>query len=160
MSNPRRTLASALAPARRSLHYSDLNVVAPQEPAVAPVAPMIPRLEITHGETRIDNYHWLRNRQDPEVLAYLQAENRHTAAAMRHTEALQEQLFQEMRGRIKEADLSVPERLGDYLYYSRTEAGSQYPIFCRKNLREDGAEQVLLDQNPLADGLDYFRIGM
>jgi|1185.fasta_scaffold02597_2 oligopeptidase B len=160
MSNTRRTLASALTPARRPLRYSDLDVVAPREPAVAPVAPIIPRLETTHGETRIDNYHWLRNRHDPEVLAYIEAENRHTAAAMRHTEALQEQLFQEMRGRIKEADLSVPERLGQYLYYSRTEAGGQYPIFCRKHLREDGAEQVLLDQNPLADGLDYFRIGM
>src|SRR3954452_22256594 len=160
MSNPRRTLESALAPPRRPLPYSDLAVVAPQEPAVAPVAPIIPRLEITHGETRIDNYHWLRNRHDPEVLAYLEAENLHTTEAMRHTEALQEQLFQEMRGRIKEADLSVPERLGQYLYYSRTEAGGQYPIFCRKHLSEHPAEQVLLDQNPLAEGLNYFRIGM
>src|SRR5512133_2756328 len=113
MSNPRRSLASALAPASRPLHYSDLDAVARHEPAVAvaPVAAIVPRQEITHGETRIDNYHWLQNRHDPEVLAYLEAENRHTLAAMRHTEALQEQLFQEMRGRIKEADLSVPERL-------------------------------------------------
>ena len=160
MSNPRRTLASALAPARRPLHYSNLDAVAPHHPAVAPVAAIVPRHEITHGETRIDNYHWLRNRHDPEVLAYLEAENQHTAAVMRHTEALQEQLFQEMRGRIKEADLSVPEQLDHYLYYSRTEAGGQYPIFCRKQLSQDGPEEVLLDQNPLAEGLDYFRIGM
>ncbi|MFL5459878.1 MAG: oligopeptidase B, partial [Gemmatimonadales bacterium] len=159
MSNPRRTLASALAPARRPLHYSD-NAVAPHESAIAPVAAIVPRHEITHGETRIDNYHWLRNRHDPDVLAYLEAENRHTAAAMRHTEALQEQLFEEMRGRIKEADLSVAERLDHYLYYSRTEIGGQYPIFCRRHLTQDGFEEVLLDQNPLAEGLDYFRIGM
>src|SRR3954469_24124821 len=160
MSNPRRTLASALAPARRPLHYYDVDALAPNEAALAPVAAILPRLEITHGETRIDNYHWLRNRHDPEVLAYLEAENRHTAAAMRHTWSLQEQLFQEMRGRIKEADLSVPERLDHYLYYSRTEAGGQYPIFCRKPVSQEGPEEVLLDQNPLAEGLEYFRIGM
>ena len=160
MSNPHRTLAPALAPAGRPLHYSDVDVVAPREPEVPPVAPIMPRLDRAHGETRIDNYHWLRHRDNPEVLAYLEAENRHTAAVMRHTEALQEQLFQEMRGRIKEADLSVPERLDHYLYYSRTEAGGQYPIFCRKALSQVGPEEVLLDQNPLAEGLDYFRIGM
>src|SRR5829696_5779432 len=160
MSNPRRTLATAIAPAGRPLHYSHVEVVAPQEAAAPPVAPIMPRLDSAHGEARIDNYHWLRNRDNPEVLAYLEAENRHSATVMRHTEALQDHLFQEMRRRIKEADLSVPERLDHYLYYSRTEAGAQYPIFCRKAVSQDGPEEVLLDQNPLAEGLGYFRIGM
>jgi oligopeptidase B len=92
-------------------------------------------------------------------MAYLEAENLHTHAVMRHTEALQERLYQEMRGRIKEADLSVPERLDDYFYYTRTEAGGQYPIFCRKYGSPDGVEEILLDQNPLATGHGYFRVG-
>jgi oligopeptidase B len=92
------------------------------------------------------------------VMAYLEAENRYTASVMRHTERLQEGLYQEMRRRIKETDLSVPERLDDYLYYSRTEAGGQYPIFCRRR-GELGNEEILLDQNPLAAGHGHFRLG-
>jgi oligopeptidase B len=126
---------------------------------IAPVARVVPRVEITHGETRVDHYYWLRDRQNPEVMAYLEAENQHTAAIMRHTEGLQERLFEEMRSRIKETDLSVPEPLDQYLYYTRTEAGGQYPIFCRRFVSL-GAEQILLDQNPLAEGHRYFRVGM
>ena len=80
-------------------------------------------------------------------------------ATMRHTEALQEQLFQEMRGRIKETDLSVPERIDEYFYYSRTETGRQYPILCRKRGSLDAPEEILLDQNPLAAEHSYFRVG-
>ena len=126
---------------------------------MAPVARMRPRVEVIHGDTRVDHYYWLRDRADPEVMAYLEAENRHTEAAMRHTQGLQERLYQEMRGRIKEADLSVPERLDEYLYYTRTEAGGQYPIFCRKRGSPDGEEEILLDQNPVATGHAYFRVG-
>jgi oligopeptidase B len=111
-----------------------------------------------HGEARIDHYFWLRERSDPEVIAYLEAENRYTATVMRSTEGLQEQLYHEMRSRIQETDLSVPERVDSFLYYTRTEAGGQYPIFCRKPL-EGGPEQVLLDQNPLAAGHGYLRVG-
>jgi oligopeptidase B len=92
------------------------------------------------------------------VVAYLEAENRYATWVMRHTEGLQEQLYEEMRGRIKETDLSVPERVDEYFYYSRTEAGGQYPIFCRR-LGELGDEEILLDQNPLAAGHAYFRLG-
>jgi oligopeptidase B len=106
----------------------------------------------------VDDYFWLRDRGDPDVMAYLEAENRYTAGVMRHTEGLQERLYQEMRQRIKETDLSVPERLDDYFYYSRTEAGGQYPIFCRRH-GQLGDEEVLLDQNPLAAGHGYFRLG-
>ncbi|HMH54884.1 MAG TPA: S9 family peptidase, partial [Gemmatimonadales bacterium] len=106
----------------------------------------------------VDDYFWLRDRGDPNVVAYLEAENRYTAGVMRHTEGLQERLYQEMRQRIKETDLSVPERLDDYYYYSRTEAGGQYPILCRRH-GELGDEEILLDQNPLAAGHGYFRLG-
>lgn len=120
---------------------------------------MIPRVDVVHGETRVDHYHWLRDRDDPEVLAYLEAENRHTDEVMRHTEDLQEQLYQEMRGRIQETDLSVPERVDHYWYYNRTEAGVQYPIFCRRRDQPGALEEILLDQNRLAAGQSYFRVG-
>src|SRR6266487_6439627 len=90
------------------------------EPLLPPVVRAVPRVDTMHGEVRVDEYFWLRNREDPEVLAYLEAENRYTETVMRHTELLQERLFREMRGRIKETDLSVPERLDGWLYYSRT----------------------------------------
>jgi oligopeptidase B len=112
-----------------------------------------------HGETRVDDYFWLRDRSNPEVLDYLNAENRYTRAVMQHTEGLQELLFQEMRGRIKETDLSVPERIDDYFYYSRTEIGGQYPILCRRRGSLDDPEETLLDQNPLASDHPYFRLG-
>jgi oligopeptidase B len=112
-----------------------------------------------HGDTWEDEYFWLRNREDPETLAYLQAENRYTQAVMRHTEGLQEELYQELRGRIKETDLSVPEQIDDWLYYARTEAGGQYPIYCRRRPGDDSPEDILLDQNPLAVGHSYFRLG-
>jgi oligopeptidase B len=93
-------------------------------------------------------------------MAYLEAENRYTGAVMRHTEGLQEWLYEEMRGRIKETDLSVPDQLDDYFYYTRTQAGSQYPIFCRRHGSVDGPEEILLDQNPLAADHSYFRLGV
>jgi oligopeptidase B len=126
-----------------------------------PVARRVPRPSTIHGETRIDDYHWLRNRDDPEVLDYLEAENRYAEAVMRPTEALRDLLYTEMRGRIKESDLSVPERLDGWLYYHRTETGAQYPIYCRRpaGSAEGEAEEVLLDLNPLAAGHAYFRLG-
>ena len=93
------------------------------------------------------------------MIAYLEAENSHTKTIMCHTQKLQEQLYQEMRGRIKETDLSVPERMDDYFYYTRTEAGGQYPILCRKRGSLTAPEEILLDQNPLAAEHTYFRIG-
>src|SRR5215210_7333059 len=104
MSNPSRTLASPPAPPSRPLQYRPVEVVVPpaDEPVVAPVARKIPRAEVIHGEARVDHYHWLRDRTDPEVMAYLEAENLHTDAVMRHTEDLQQRLYLEMRARIKE----------------------------------------------------------
>lgn len=112
-----------------------------------------------HGDTRIDPYAWLRDRDDPEVIAYLKAENRHTAHRMRGTRALRDKLFDEMRRRIKETDLDVPVRIDDYFYYSRTQKGLQYAILCRKHRSLRAREQVLLDQNRLAKGKPYFAVG-
>ena len=106
-----------------------------------------------------DPYHWLRYREDPAVIAYLNAENDYTAAIMKPLEPLQETIYQEIRGRIKETDVSVPERRGDYFYYTRTEAGKQYSIYCRKHGTLTATEEILLDANQLAEGQKYFRLG-
>jgi oligopeptidase B len=161
-SNLRRTAAPLIAPAGTPLDYPETQPLTPElgDEPVPPVARREPRVQTVHGETRIDDYFWLRDRGDPEVNAYLEAENRYTRAMMRHAEPLQERLYQEMRSRIKETDLSVPERLDEYFYYTRTEAGGQYPIFCRKRGGLDAREEILLDQNPLAAGHPYFRVGV
>ena len=94
-----------------------------------------------------------------KCLKYLEAENRYTESALKHLEKLQETLYREMRGRIKESDISVPEKIDDFYYYSRTETGKQYAIYCRKKGSLDAPEEVLLDENELAQGQKYFRIG-
>ncbi|MCI0553617.1 MAG: S9 family peptidase [Anaerolineae bacterium] len=117
-----------------------------------PIAPKRPYEITQHGSTRVDDYFWLRYREDPEVLKYLTAQNDYLDEVMGHTRSLQETLFAEMKGRIKETDSTVPEKRGGYLYYTRTEAGKQYPIFCRRKDSPDNAEEILLDQNELAEG--------
>jgi oligopeptidase B len=125
-----------------------------------PVAKIAPKTLTSHGDIRTDNYFWLRDRSDPDVLAYLEAENQYTATMMEHTEGLQTKLYQEMLGRIKETDQEVPERLDDYYYYTRTEEGKPYPIYCRKTGSLDAPEEVLLDQNELATGHTYCGLGV
>jgi oligopeptidase B len=112
------------------------------------------------GRTFSDPYTWLQDKSDPEVVAYLEAENAYTKAALAHTEALQEQLYQEMKGRIKEDDSTVPARHGEYFYYSRTETGKQYKVFCRKHQSLDAPEELLIDENALAEGLEYCRVAI
>jgi oligopeptidase B len=114
----------------------------------------------------VDEWAWLRERDDPTVQAYLEAENAWTEAAMAHTEDLQERLFEEIKARIRETDLSVPVRKGPWWYYTRTEEGQQYPIHCRTPAREgelepaeDAVEQVMLDQNVAAGTSEYFAVG-
>jgi len=111
-----------------------------------------------HGDTRIDNYFWLRDRTDPDTIAYLEAENAHTKEQLQHTEELQAALYAEMLGRIQQTDLSVPVKRDEYFYYTRTEEGKQYAIQCRKRGAE-GPEEILLDCNQLAEGHKYFRLG-
>ena len=124
-----------------------------------PTAPKRPQELTTHGDTRIDPWYWLRDVDDPETLAYLNAENAHTEAAMAPEEVLQQSLYQEMRGRIKEDDSTVPQKEGDYYYYTRFEEGKQYPIHCRKHLSLDAPEKILIDVNALAEDKDYCRVG-
>ncbi len=124
-----------------------------------PKAEKIPYVHSLHGDERVDPYFWMRDRQSPAVIAYLEAENAYTEATMQHTQPLQTTLYKEMLSRIQETDLSVPYRDGDYYYYSRTEAGQAYAIHCRKKGSLDAAEEVLLDENLLAAGYEFFELG-
>jgi oligopeptidase B len=124
-----------------------------------PTAPKRPYEITQHGYTRIDNYYWMRDRSDPEVLKYLHAENDYLEEIMGPTKSLQEALYAEMKGRIKETDVTVPEKRGDYFYYSRTEQGKQYPIYCRRRDSLDQPEEILLDQNLLAEGKSFCSVG-
>ncbi|GAB4458650.1 MAG: oligopeptidase B [Anaerolineales bacterium] len=120
-----------------------------------PIAPKKPHVITQHGVTRVDEYHWLRNREDPDTLNYLKAEMSHFERVMASLQPVQEMLFSEMKGRIQETDSSVPEKRGGYLYYQRMEAGKQYPIFCRRKDAPQSPEEILLDQNLLAEGKTF-----
>ena len=125
-----------------------------------PIAAVRPHRITQHGETRVDNYFWLREKENPEVRKYLDAENAWTADQMRDTEELQERIYREIVGRIQETDTSASVRSGGWLYYSRTVAGQQYRIYCRKRDADGSAEEVLLDANPAAAGFAYFQLGV
>ena len=137
--------------------------------AIPPLAPRRPHVITAHGDGREDPWFWLRDREDPEVLAYLEAENTYTDAVMEPLGSLRDGLFEEMKARIKETDMSVPARRGPWWYYSRTEEGKEYAIHCRRPARgrdelppagEPGdEEQILLDENSLAQGSEYFAVG-
>jgi oligopeptidase B len=132
------------------------SAAAPAEP---PVARRVAHPTTIHGDTRADDYFWLREKTSPEVAAYLEAENAYTDAVMAPTEPFQDALYREMLARIKETDLSVPYREGGYFYYSRTEEGKQYPIFCRRKGDLEAPEQVTLDLNELATGHSFLSLG-
>ena len=123
-----------------------------QAPPSPPVAKTEPKTTTLHGETLVDNYYWMREKGNPAVIAHLEAENAYTAARMKHTEPLQETLYKEMLGRIKETDAAVPYFKGGYWNYTRTEQGKDYPIYCRKKGTLDAPEEIVLDQNALAEG--------
>lgn len=125
-----------------------------------PRARMVAGFDTVFGEVRRDDYRWLRDRENPEVIAYLKAENDYAQAVMAHTRDLQDSLFWEMRRRIKETDLSVPARIGPYLYYFRTEQGQQYSIYCRRRKTMSAPEEVLFDENREAAGWGYFDVGL
>ena len=112
------------------------------------------------GHTLTDDYAWLREKTNPETIAYLQEENAYTEAVMKPTEALQAQLYAEMVSHIKETDVSVPFKEHGYFYYSRTEQSAQYPIYCRKQGSLESPEEVVLDVNDLAKGEDFMALGM
>lgn len=127
---------------------------------VPPVAEKIPKDVSVHGEPRVDEYYWLRERDDHKVTAHLHAENDYTSSVLQHTERFQERLYQELVSRIKETDASVPERIDGYYYYSRNEAGKQYAIHCRRRAASGAEEEVILDENELATEHDYFALGV
>jgi oligopeptidase B len=123
-----------------------------------PVAKKVPKVTELHGHTLVDNYFWLRDKKNPEVRAYLEAENVYTDAVMKPTQPLQKKLYDEMLSHIKETDVEVPYKEGDYFYYSRTEAGKQYSIRCRKRGSLDAPEEIVLDINELARGQSFMRV--
>jgi len=123
-----------------------------------PVAKKIPKVTEIHGVKLVDNYFWLRDKPNPEVKAYLDAENVYTDAVMKPTEPFQKKLYAEMLSRVKETDVEVPYKEGGYFYYTRTEAGQQYQIRCRKKGSMDAAEEVVLDINQLARGQTFMSV--
>jgi oligopeptidase B len=128
----------------------------------APAPPMAkkqPHLTQIHGETLVDDYYWMRNKGTKEVEDHLHAELAHAQQFMKPTEPLQQRLYDEMLARIKQTDIGVPYRDRGYYYYSRTEAGKQYPIYCRKKGSLDAPEEVVLDQNLLAQGKQFMSVG-
>jgi len=124
-----------------------------------PVAARKPHLAVAHGDTLRDDYFWMREKTNPEVVKYLEDENAYVDAVMDPTRPLQESLYEEMLGRIKETDANVPYREGAYFYYSRTEQGKQYPIRCRKKGSLDAREEIILDGNALAVGHAFMSVG-
>ena len=117
-----------------------------------PQAKAIPHRLEQHGQIRVDPYYWLNDRNDPEVLTYLQKENDYAAALREHNAELEQTLFEEIKGRIKPTDLSVPFKQGDYVYYIRYEEGKEYALYCRKKGSLSSPEEIMIDGNELAQG--------
>src|ERR1700760_1354198 len=124
-----------------------------------PAARRQPSVHTIHDQSLSDDYAWLREKSNPEVIAFLEQENAYTRAVMKPTEELQATLYKEMIGHIKETDVSVPFRAGAWFYYSRTEQGAQYPIYCRKHGSLDSGEEIMLDVNQLAVGESFMALG-
>jgi len=124
-----------------------------------PVTDKEPKEFLAHGDKRIDDYYWLNQRENPKVVDYLKAENTYLDTMMSGTKDLREKLYAEMKGRIKEKDESLPYKDNGYWYYSRFEEGKQYPIFCRKKETLEAPEEIMLDQNIMAEGFQYYSIG-
>lgn len=127
--------------------------------AEAPIAEQREEMLIAHGDTRIDFYYWLRDRESPEVIAYLEAENTYLEDKMAFTVELQETLFEEMKGRMREDDQSAPYLSNGFYYYTRYETGYEYPIYCRREGSMEAPEEILLNANELAEGFPYFNVG-
>jgi len=129
-----------------------------QEALQPPVAPVKPKQTAIHGETLVDNYFYIREKENPEVIEYLNKENAYTQAVMLPTKQLQEKLYQEFLSHIKQTDLSVPTCSNGYWYYERTKEGQQYPLHCRKKGSVDSNEEIMLDVNELAKPYKFYTI--
>ncbi len=143
-------------PADQVVPPADAPVAAVHQP---PVAARRPRDVSIHDDTRIDDYYWLRDKEDPEVIPYLKAENAWAAAYFAPLEGVEEGLYKEMLGRVKQTDQAVPYRMNGYWYVRRTEEGRQYPILTRRKGQPDAPEAVLLDLNQLAQGKSFLALG-
>jgi oligopeptidase B len=137
---------------------SNVNLTTQADYPAPPSAEKKPQTFTEHGYQRVDEFFWLKDKTNPKVIEYLKAENAYADTVMAHTKALQETLFAEMKGRIKEDDQSVPQFSNGYFYYTREEKGKQYTIHCRKKTL-DGAEEIILDENELAQGQPAFILG-
>lgn len=126
---------------------------------IAPTVDVKPKHIVTHNHTRLDNYYWLNDPENPDVIAYLNAENEYLDKIMSPIKPLQEKLFEEMKGRIKEQDESVPVKDGEYFYYVKYVEGGEYPIYCRKKESLEADEEILLDGNEMSKSKKYFSIG-
>lgn len=124
-----------------------------------PIASKKPQLLETHGHQRIDDYYWMNDRENPEVINHLKAENAYLKSVMKPTEEFQKALFTEMKARIKEDDQTVPYFKSGYFWYVRYEKGEEYPIYCRRKDTKDGPEEIILNVNELANGKSYFQVG-
>jgi len=125
---------------------------------IPPKAKKIKKELTIHNDTRIDNYYWLRDREDPKVIKYLENENEYSDAVMKDTKKLQTKLYDEMVNRIKQEDESVPYKFNGYYYYTRFEKGNEHPIYCRKKGSLESKEEILLNENEMAKGFSYFHI--
>jgi oligopeptidase B len=134
-------------------------IIAQEQDVAPPVAKKVAKSTAIHGEELVDDYYWLREKNSPEVMSYLEAENAYTTSIMKHTEDFQAALYKEMLGRIKQTDVNVPYKNGDYYYYSRTEEGKQYSILARKRGNLEAKEEILLDLNELARGQKFLSLG-
>ena len=130
-----------------------------QDSISEPIAKKIEKELIIHGDTRVDPYYWMNERDADDVVAYLNEENAYTDKMMAHTEELQEELYEEIVGRIKKDDASVPYESNGYYYYTKYEEGKEYAIYCRKEGSLEAEEEVMIDANELAEGYAYFAIG-
>jgi oligopeptidase B len=128
-------------------------------PLVPPVAKIIPEKKNYNGQVYTDNYFWLRNRNNPDVLRYLEAENSYTDAVMKPNAGMQNDLYQEMLKRIPSSETSAPEKIDNYYYYTRREEGKQYPVYCRKKGSLEAREEILLDQNRFSSGKNVYALG-
>ncbi len=144
-----------------SLTLIGIATMAQEQVPKPPVAKKVPKTTQIHGYTVVDDYAWLadKSKRDPDVLGYLKAENDYAEALMKPTEAFQKSLYDEMLARIKETDENVPYKMGNFFYYTRTEKGKQYPIFCRKKGDLKAPEEITLEMNKMAEGHKFFSIG-
>lgn len=147
-----------------SLLFAAILLVCPQQglafqAIIPPAAPVHEKAMTVHGDTRKDPYFYMRERENPEVSAYIKAENAYTEAMMKSEEGLQKKLFAEMKSRIQEKDISVPQKLGEYFYYDRDEQGKEYKIHCRRKGSMNAREEIILDENELAKGKPFFAVG-